>query len=139
MIVDCSSCGAKNRIPAKRLGDRPRCGGCKTAIDTNRPLAVRTTTEFDELVADAAVPVLVDFWAPWCGPCLAVAPQLELLAKKKAGALAVAKVDTDALPDLGARFGIRSIPTMILFAGGRESRRLSGAMAADAIAQKIGI
>ncbi len=139
MIIDCPACGSANRVPAKRLGEHPRCGKCKTEIPTEKPLAVRSTAEFDELVEGAPHPVLVDFWAPWCGPCRIVAPQLELLAKKKRGSLVVAKVNTDELPDLGARYQVRSIPTMILFSGGRESRRVSGAMPADAIAQSVGV
>ena len=139
MIIECAACGSANRVPAKRLAEHPRCGRCKTELSTERPLAVHSTAELDELVGAAPFPVLVDFWAPWCGPCRTVAPQLELLAKKKRGALVVAKVNTDEVPELGARFQVRSIPTMILFDGGRESRRVSGAMSADAIAQSVGI
>ncbi len=139
MIIECPSCGSANRVPAKRLSEHPRCGKCKGAIPTEKPLAVRSTAEFDELVADSPHPVLVDFWAPWCGPCRVVAPQLEVLAKKKRGSVVVAKVNTDDLPELGSRFQVRSIPTMILFAGGRESRRVSGAMPADQIAQSVGL
>ncbi len=94
---------------------------------------------FETEVLNAEKPVLVDFWAPWCGPCHAVAPQVALLAKKKKGALLVAKVNTDELTELGARFAVRSIPTMILFADGHEHRRITGAMPADAIAHGIGV
>jgi thioredoxin len=100
---------------------------------------VKTAAEFDELVRDAPAPVLVDFWADWCGPCRAVAPELEKLAEARSGKVIVAKVDTDALPDVAGRFGIRSIPTMIVFRGGREAERLSGAMPASAIAQRLAI
>ena len=93
---------------------------------------------FESTVSSSDI-VFVDFWASWCGPCHAVAPQLALLAKKKKGALIVAKVNTDELTELGARFAIRSIPTMILFADGHEARRISGAMPADAIAHGIGV
>jgi thioredoxin len=95
---------------------------------------VRSAEEFDELVQGAGVPVLVDFWAAWCGPCRMVAPELEKLANERGGKVVVAKVDTDALPDVAGRFGIRSIPTMVLMRDGREEKRLSGAMPVSAIA-----
>jgi len=139
MILRCPSCDSANRVPTKRLLEAPRCGRCKSPIDVAAPLVIQSTSDFDELVANAPVPVLVDFWAPWCGPCHAVAPQVALLAKKKAGTLLVAKLNTEELGDVAGRFAIRSIPTMILFAGGREQRRISGAMPADAIAQGIGV
>lgn len=139
MILRCSSCNAANRVPTKRLLEQPKCGRCKATIDTAVPLAISSTSDFEDLVASSPVSVLVDFWAPWCGPCHAVAPQLAVLAKKKKGTLIVAKVNTDELPELGARFAVRSIPTMILFAGGHEARRISGAMPADAIAQGVGV
>jgi thioredoxin 2 len=139
MILRCSSCNSANRVPTDRLLEKPKCGRCKSTIDTAQPLALSSISDFDDLVANAPVPVLVDFWAPWCGPCRAVAPQLALLAKKKQGTVLVAKVNTDELPELGARFAVRSIPTMVLFSEGHEARRLSGAMAADAIAQSIGV
>jgi thioredoxin len=96
-------------------------------------MAIHSAQELDELVADSPVPVLVDFWAPWCGPCLAVAPQLEVVANRKAGEVVVVKVDTEEAPELAERFGIRAIPTMIVFNGGREKKRMTGAMGADAI------
>jgi thioredoxin len=98
---------------------------------------VTSVEDFDELVRDARSPILVDFWASWCGPCRAVAPELEKLAALKAGSTIVAKVNTDAQPDLSARFGIRSIPTLVLFRGGREAKRISGAMSAGAMAAQL--
>lgn len=139
MILRCSSCAAANRVPADRLHERPRCGRCKASLDTSAPLGIHSASDFDDLVQNARVPVLVDFWASWCGPCHAVAPQVEMLAKKKHGAVIVAKVDTDELPDIAGRSQIRSIPTMILFARGREQRRITGAMPADAIAHGVGL
>jgi thioredoxin 2 len=139
MILDCPTCGSSNRVPAKRLEQAPRCGKCKTALPTDAPIAVHAGADFEELIADAPHPVLVDFWAPWCGPCRLVGPELATLAKRRRGALVVAKVNTDELPELGARLGIRSIPTMVLFSSGRESRRISGAMGADAIARELGV
>jgi thioredoxin len=95
--------------------------------------------DFDELVRQAPLPVLVDYWAEWCGPCRMVAPELEKLAKERHGKLVIAKLDTDALPEVAARFDIRSIPTMILFRNGAVAERLSGAMSAGAIAERLGI
>jgi thioredoxin 2 len=140
MIVDCPSCGAQNRVPAGRAQDRARCGSCKGALaPTSRPLPVRSAADFDELVRTAKLPVLVDFWADWCGPCKAIAPELAKLAADREGRLIVAKVDTEALPEVAARFGIRSIPTMIVFRDGTEAKRVSGAMPAPAIAAQLGV
>jgi thioredoxin 2 len=140
MIVSCSSCAARNRLPAARVKDRASCAACKAALlPAHHPVALGTAADFDELVGEAPLPVLVDFWADWCGPCRAVAPELAKLAASKKGELVVAKVDTEELPDVAARFGIRSIPTMILFVGGREAKRISGAMPANAIASQLAV
>jgi thioredoxin 2 len=103
------------------------------------PLPVRSAADFDELARDSPLPVLVDFWAAWCGPCRAVAPDLEALAQDRAGHLGVAKVDTESLPDLAARFGIRSIPSLLLFRNGREVHREAGAMPAREIVARMGL
>jgi thioredoxin 2 len=122
------------------MGDKARCAACKVSlIPAAHPIAVESVEDFDELVGAAPAPVLVDFWATWCGPCHAVAPQIEQLARDRAGRVIVAKVDTDALPEVAGRFAIRSIPTMILFRGGKEAKRVVGAMSADAVATQLAI
>jgi thioredoxin 2 len=121
------------------LGDRPRCGRCKTALAAEAPVSVGTSEEFAEIVRQSPVPVLVDFWAPWCGPCRVVAPELEKLAKRRRGEVLVVKVDTQALPALGARHDIQSIPTFVRFDHGRETQRVSGAMPAPQLERALGL
>lgn len=139
MIIACPACGSQNRIPSARAQDRPKCGRCKAAIAIDAPVAAGSAEEFDEIVRGATVPVVVDFWAAWCGPCRAVAPELEKLARARAGSLMVVKLDTEAVPEVAARYGIRSIPTFIRFDRGDESRRASGAMQAEALARQLGV
>ena len=134
VVVSCPSCGQKNRLVYQRLGDAVRCGTCKRELTApNVPIEIQTSGDFDRLIAGASLPVVVDYWAPWCGPCRMVAPELEKVAARQAGRLIVAKVNTDVLTDLGARFGIRSIPTMAVFSGGKEAARTTGARPAQDI------
>src|SRR5262245_48386595 len=134
IVIPCRSCGQNNRIAYVHLGDTVKCGRCKGELSaTATPLEVATTADFDRLVAHSSIPIVVDYWAPWCGPCRVVGPELAKVAARSGGRFLVVKVNTDALTDLGERFRIRSIPTMAIFAGGREVARTSGARPAAEI------
>ena len=138
IITACPSCGTKNRLAYDRLGQAVRCAKCKQALSPPaEPIEVGSTAAFDHLVAHAAVPVVVDYWAPWCGPCRMVAPELKKVAARQAGKAVVVKVNTDQLTDLGERYGIRSIPTLAVFAHGREVSRSAGARPAEEIERFI--
>ena len=134
VVVACGNCGKKNRIAYERLGDAVQCGQCKQPIQApGEPIELHRTADFDRLVEKSSLPVLVDYWAPWCGPCRTVAPELQKVAARQAGQAIVVKVNTDELSDLGQRFGIRSIPTLAIFAGGKELARESGVRPAEEI------
>ena len=126
-IVSCPACGKKNRVPASASGS-PVCAACKAAL----PWIVEATGDDLDAVLDANVPVVVDLWAPWCGPCRMVAPILEQAAGARAGRLKIVKVNVDELPAVSARYGVQGIPTLLLLDHGREVARQVGALPAAA-------
>jgi thioredoxin 2 len=134
VLTQCPACARTNRLSYPALGKRARCASCKAPLRApDSPIDVRSAEAFDELVRSSRLPIVVDFWAPWCGPCRMVAPELEKVARTAAGEFVVVKINTEALPVVGERFGIRSIPTMAVFSGGREMTRTAGARPAAEI------
>lgn len=126
-IVPCVSCGTRNRVPAGRFGDGPRCASCKQPLVPDHPVEL-TDADFDRYLAGSSLPVVIDFWAAWCGPCQQMAPHFASATTELRGEALLAKLDTERAPATAGRFAIRSIPTMVAFAQGRELARTSGAM-----------
>src|SRR5262245_41214704 len=134
--IRCPACGALNRIPADRVGAAARCGKCKAALQTAAPVHVTDAT-FESVVAGAGAPVLLDCWADWCGPCHALAPTIDALARDYAGRVIVGKLDVDANPATAARFEVRGIPTLLLLRDGREVDRIVGVQPKSEIARRL--
>ena len=130
--IACAHCSATNRVPAKRLGEDPTCGRCGQALLTGAPVELNDAN-FDAVVSKTDLPVVVDFWAPWCGPCRMMAPAFEQAAAQLKGRALLVKVNSDDNPHTASRFAIRSIPTLVKLDHGRELSRRSGALPAGQI------
>ena len=138
LMIGCSACGATNRVPADKIepGRAPVCGKCKTPLPVGKPQPV-TDASFAQDVEGSPLPVLVDAWAPWCGPCHMIAPVIDQLAAELAGRVRVVKLNVDDNPRTTARFDLRSIPTLLVLKGGREIDRLVGVQPKQEIARRL--
>ena len=134
--IVCPSCTGIVGVPPERLADAPKCPRCHTALFAGHPVEL-TSASFDQHVAKTDLPVVVDFWAPWCGPCRMMAPAFEEAAQRMEPNARFAKLNTDEAQDIAGRYGIRSIPTLIVFKGGREVARQPGAMGAEALVRWV--
>ena len=130
--VACPACLAANRVPKARLGEDPKCGKCGARLLDGAPVKLRED-QFEAFVQRTGLPVLADFWAPWCGPCHAMAPHFERAAAELKDRVRLVKVNTEEAPGLAQRYGIRAIPTLVLFRNGVEEKRMSGALDAGAL------
>ena len=138
VLTQCDACGATNRLSYAGLAKPTRCGKCKAALSPPaEPIEVSGTAAFDAAISAASIPILVDFWATWCGPCHMIAPEIEKLAQRMSGQALVLKLDTDAQPELSQRYQVRSIPTLAVFQGGKEVERTAGVQPATALEQLI--
>ncbi len=138
MLIVCPHCASINRVPPERLQQDPQCGSCHQALLTGHPVELADSS-FERFVSKSELPVIVDFWAPWCGPCRMMAPQFEHAASLLKGRAVLAKVNSDENPQVSVRNRIRSIPTLLLFQAGHEAKRQSGAMSAQDLVRWAGV
>ena len=138
LTLRCQFCDTWNRIDASRAGDRPKCGNCARPILLDRPWTL-TEESFDRTIAETDVPILVDFYADWCGPCKVMAPAVDQLAAAKTGRALVAKLNTDLAQGTSQRFNVRGIPTTIVFRDGKEAQRVTGAVPYAELDRLLGV
>ena len=138
-MIHCGNCGATNRVPRHKLaaGLAPVCGRCRTPLRTDGAPVTVTDASFANLVERSPLPVLVDLWAPWCGPCQMIAPALDQIARELAGRLRVAKLNVDENPSTAARFGVQGIPSLLIIKDGREVDRIVGALPKQEILKRV--
>jgi thioredoxin 2 len=136
VTLPCPACGRWNRIAARRMTDGPKCGVCAAPLKLSQPITLTDAT-FDRVIRETSLPILVDFYADWCGPCRMMAPAVDELARTSTGHALVAKLDTDASQKVASRYQIRGIPTVIVFRHGREERRQSGVMPLTALREMV--
>jgi thioredoxin 2 len=138
VLIACSSCGTQNRLKYGSLERATKCGKCRTPLPfPAEPIEAPNAAVFDAAIGQASVPVVVDFWAVWCGPCRMMEPEIEKVAEHMAGKSLVLKVNTDANPELSQRYQIRGIPTIVIFSGGKEATRASGVQPSRNIEQLV--
>ena len=135
MVIACAACGRKNRVPAGHLADRGRCGACRAEIPPRSAPIEVDSADFDEVVREAKVPVLVDFWAAWCAPCRMAAPEVEKTAERMAGRALVLKVNTEMHPALAGRFGVQGIPNFVVLRDGKVVARQAGLVPSERMVQ----